>query len=53
MNDVNAIRKRLIKYVGPCFILALLFNIPKLFEAKVEYVEAIANSTDFRVRKLK
>ena len=37
MNDVNAIRKRLLKYVGPCLLLAVLFNIPKFFEAKVVY----------------
>ena len=37
MNDANAIRKRLLKYVGPCFVLALIFNIPKIFEAKVVY----------------
>ena len=49
MNDVNAIRKRLLKYVGPCFILALLFNVPKLFEAKVEYVAATPNATEYEV----
>ena len=37
MNDVNAIRKRLLKYVGPCLILAFLFNILKFFEANVRY----------------
>ena len=37
MNDVNAIRKRLVKYVGPCLILAFLFNIMKFFEANVRY----------------
>ena len=37
MNDVNAIRKRLVKYVGPCLILAFLFNILKFFEANVRY----------------
>lgn len=49
MNDVNAIRKRLLKYVGPCFVLALLFNVPKLFEAKVEYKAASANATEYQV----
>ena len=38
MNDVNAIRKRLLKYVGPCLALSVFFNIPKFFEAKVEYM---------------
>ena len=46
MNDVNAIRKRLVKYVGPTMILSLLFNIPKLFEAKVAYVQAEKASQD-------
>ena len=46
MNDVNAIRKRLFKYVGPCFVLALIFNIPKFFEAKVVYrTEELYNTT--------
>ena len=46
MNDVNAIRKRLLKYVGPCFVLALIFNIPKFFEAKVVYrTEELYNTT--------
>ena len=45
MNDVNAIRKRLLKYVGPCLILAFLFNILKFFEAKVEYYE-LTNTTN-------
>ena len=34
MNDVNSIRKRLLKYVGPCFVLALVFNVPKFFEVR-------------------
>ena len=35
VNDTNAIRKRLLKYVGPSFLTALAFNIVKFFEAKV------------------
>ena len=35
VNDTNAIRKRLLKYVGPSFLTALVFNIVKFFEAKV------------------
>ena len=37
MNDSNAMRKRLLKYVGPVTLLAFAFNIVKFFEAKVEY----------------
>ena len=37
MNDSNAMRKRLLKYVGPVTLLAFAFNIVKFFEATVEY----------------
>ena len=37
MNDSNAMRKRLVKYVGPVTLLAFAFNIVKFFEATVEY----------------
>lgn len=37
MNDSHAIRRRLVKYVGPVFVLAFAFNIVKFFEAKVGY----------------
>ena len=35
VNDANAIRNRLQKYVGPVTLLALAFNVVKFFEAKV------------------
>ena len=35
VNDANAIRKRLLKYVGPAFFIAVGFNAVKFFEAKV------------------
>ena len=38
MNDSHAVRKRLLKYVGPVFALALLFNVPKFFEATVRWM---------------
>ena len=37
MNDSNAIRKRLVKYVGPVLFLAVGFNIVKFFEAEIVY----------------
>ena len=37
MNDSNAIRKRLVKYVGPVLVLAITFNLAKFFEASIEY----------------
>ena len=43
MNDSNAIRKRLVKYVGPVFVLAVLFNVVKFFEAKIIYTAVIQN----------
>ena len=35
MNDSNAMRKRLLKYVGPVCVLAFMFNIVKFFEADI------------------
>ena len=37
MNDSHAMRKRLVKYVGPVFLLAFVFNIVKFFEARITY----------------
>jgi hypothetical protein len=37
MNDSNAMRKRLIKYVGPVSLLAFAFNVVKFFEATLVY----------------
>ena len=37
MNNSNAIRKRLMKYVGPVLLLSILFNLGKFFEGKIEY----------------
>ena len=37
MNDSNAIRNRLVKYVGPVLFLAVAFNIVKFFEAEIAY----------------
>ena len=39
MNDTNAMRKRLLKYVGPVCALAFAFNVVKFFEANVVYEE--------------
>ena len=37
MNNSHAIRKRLVKYVGPVLILAIVFNLGKFFEGKIVY----------------
>ena len=37
MNDSHAIRKRLMKYVGPVIFMAVLFNLGKFFEGKIVY----------------
>ena len=45
VNDANAIRKRLLKYVGPTFFIAVGFNVVKFFEAKVRtHLETKCNS---------
>ena len=38
MNNINGIKKRVLKYLLPVFIFSILFNIPKFFEAQIEYV---------------
>lgn len=45
MNDTNAMRKRVIKYVCPVFVLAFAFNVVKFFEADIVY-EAIMEEWD-------
>ena len=40
MNDVNAMRQRVAKYLIPVFILSVLFNVPKFLEAEIEYLKA-------------
>ena len=37
MNDSNVNRKRLLKYVGPVLLIAIIFNLGKFFEGTVEY----------------
>ncbi|XP_040577698.1 uncharacterized protein [Lepeophtheirus salmonis] len=41
MNDSNAMRKRLVMYVVPVVVLAILFNSAKFFEAKIYYEKVI------------
>ena len=37
MNDGNAMRRRLLKYILPVFLLSLAFTVPKFFEAQIAY----------------
>ena len=37
MNDENAIRRRLLKYLLPVVFASVVFNIPKFFESRVSY----------------
>ena len=37
MNDANAIRGRLLKYLLPVVIASIAFNIPKFLESRVSY----------------
>ena len=36
-NDVNALRKRIIKFLFPVCGLSLIFNVTKFFEATYKY----------------
>ena len=38
MNDENAIRRRLLKYLLPVVIASVVFNIPKFLESRVSYI---------------
>ncbi len=38
MNDQNASLRRVLKYVIPVLSFSVVFNIPKFFEAEIEYV---------------
>lgn len=56
MTDEHANVIRLLKYVGPVFTFAILFNIPKFFEATVKFNEKSEDPdkphlavTDFRL----
>ena len=35
LNNLTAMRRRTLKYIIPTFLLSLLFNFPKFFEAKI------------------
>ena len=37
MSDGSAMRRRLLKYILPVFLLSLVFTIPKFFEAQIAY----------------
>ncbi len=38
MNAVNGTRIRVVKYLAPVLIFSVVFNLPKFFEAEIEYV---------------
>ena len=37
MNDSDAIRRRLLKYLLPVIVISVLFNVPKFFESTCQY----------------
>ncbi len=37
MNDDRVMRRRVAKFLFPVFFMSLAFNIPKFFEAQIEY----------------
>ena len=41
MNDSRASQVRFLKYLIPVLALAVLFNIPKFFEAEIQYSSSI------------
>ena len=41
MNDRSVMRRRLLKYLAPVFLLSILINVTKFFEAKLIYEEKI------------
>ena len=52
LNNANAMRNRVAKYLIPVFIFSLLFNIPKFFESEIEYQdEATFTSTTTAAEK--
>jgi hypothetical protein len=38
VNAVNGTRIRVVKYLAPVLIFSVVFNLPKFFEAEIEYV---------------
>ena len=44
MNDAHAVRKRVVKYVGPVLALAVAFNATKFFEGDVVWEEALGHN---------
>ena len=36
LNNANAMKHRVAKYLIPVFVFSVLFNIPKFFEAEVK-----------------
>ena len=37
LNNANAMKHRVAKYLIPVFVFSVLFNIPKFFESSIEY----------------
>ena len=51
MNSPEACRRRVLKYVIPVSALAILFNLPKFFEATVKYMPIHSNETHRLIRE--
>ena len=47
MNDDRVMRRRVAKFLFPVFALSLAFNIPKFFEAEIEYREEALYYDDY------
>ena len=39
VNNVQGMKRRVAKYLLPVLTFSVLFNVPKFFEAEIEYVQ--------------
>ncbi len=53
MNDERASMLRTMKFVLPVFIFAVLFNIPKFFEAEITYLPSSPDTPVLKVTDLR
>ena len=52
VNALNGTKVRVAKYLAPVLIFSILFNLPKFFEAQIEYVADVAGAHNISVRNL-
>ena len=52
VNALNGTKVRVAKYLAPVLIFSILFNLPKFFEAQIEYVADVAGAHNISVMNL-